>query len=226
MDKIKIVLIFISAYTLVNINFAQCVSKEKQNDNIFTYDNYEHSYEYRNGVKENSKLVKKRIKMIEKIPDSVQEIVDNQGRIIIVFFNGCLTDNPDLISKKGVKPRGYIHGTFDKVMMCHYKSKLFIGVEGDYYDDGNDYTLHEYGHIYDDRAGSFFYGKPLSSLENVKNIINKKKYLLDKYYHHPREFIAFSVQNYYYSNYTRRYLKNRFHEIYEILKELEVKSVK
>jgi len=200
-------------------------SAEKQNENKFTYDNYAHKYELRNGVKKDSNLVNKRIKMIERIPDSVQLIVDMKDPVTIIFFNGCLTDNPDLLDKKGSKPRGYKTGTLDMVMMCHYKSKLYLGVNGDYYDNGTDYTLHEYGHVFDDKIGNFFYGKPLSSLDKVAEIIKKKEFLLNEYFHHPREFIAFSVYHYYSNNFTKKYLKNNFNEMYELLKEIEEKSI-
>ncbi len=224
MDRILRVFILISAYILLNNISAFTASTVKNEGNDFTFNNYAHNYEFRSGVDKKSLLLNKRIKLIEKIPDSVQRIVDRKEPITVIFFNGCLTDNPELINRKGIKPRGYTEGTLDKVMMCQCDGKVYIGIEGDFYDDGTDYTLHEYGHVYDDRIGGVFYGKSLSSLEKVNDIIKKKKFLLNKYYHNPREFIAFSVQNYYYSKFTKMYLKNNFNEIYEMLKEIEEKS--
>jgi hypothetical protein len=197
--------------------------KEKKVKKEISFNKYTPKIEFRNGVKRDKK-VDLYLSQIEKVPDSIQEIIDEEGGRII-FFNGPLTHNSEMSLMKGVKPSNWKKYTYDDLSACYdpVSRSSFIGVKGNYVGE-DDHTLHEYGHNYDYQIGWYFFGKPLSETKRVLEAVKKEPFV-DRYYNNPREYIANSFDNFYNSKKTKKNLEKNNPTIHKILSEIEMKSL-
>ena len=88
--------------------------------------------EYRQGAGPRDELVQKCLRQLQKVPEHLQQIMASEGAYI-VFFNGPMTDNREMIHLRGVTPEGGIT-TWDHYRGTHCaKTKaILIGVNGPY----------------------------------------------------------------------------------------------
>ena len=192
--------------------------------NKISFNKYTPKIEYRNGATKTDKKAKFYLSQIEKVPDQIQKIIENEGGKI-VFFNGPLTYNPEMNLMKGIRPQNWKHHTYDDLSACHDPASQlsFLGINGNYFGEG-DHSLHEYSHNYDYQIGWHFFSKPLSKTKKVLKAIIKEPFK-EEYYNHPQEYIANSIEKFYHSTKTRKILKKNNPTIHKILSSLELKAL-
>ncbi|MGD9276890.1 MAG: hypothetical protein PVJ67_06995 [Candidatus Pacearchaeota archaeon] len=176
--------------------------------------------EYRNGTQPDNVKVQEYLQQLERVPLGLQEIIANEGSYI-VFFNGAITDNPEMRHVKGVRPRNWDRYTWDNVCAAHDSSSkaILIGIEGDYV-GMDDPFLHEFGHSFDDRVGEHLRSYPMSEWSEVLQALKSEPF--PKSYHgHPREYVANSVDLFYRSDRTNRQLSGSNPSMFQLLRELE-----
>lgn|GEM_PF-6508232 len=131
---------------------------------------YRPHYEYH--IKRfNERAIKRQKSHLEKVPDMMQRIVNAKGGKV-VFFDGRLTDNPELRHLSG--KRAYTHSdiTYDHLpgLFIEYKDpktkhrirKAFLKQNHNHYKvigsgihrfENINLELHEYGHLFDSAMG-------------------------------------------------------------------------
>ncbi len=178
--------------------------------------------EFRNGASIRDWIVRDNLKSFLNIP--FFNLVNSFGNKII-FFNGDLTDNPELNCLKGLVPRGWNKSSWEKAAGIHnLKNKIiFIGVKGNY-ESMEDCGVHESGHCLDVYLGNLISGKPLSETEEL-NYVLKKEPPKNVYYNIPEEFFADGFDDFYRNYNMRRNMKRKFPMKYNYFKDLEKRYV-
>ena len=179
-------------------------------EKYLTYDKFVPPVEYRNGVNPQDPRVLKHMAEIEKVPDQIQRLIADKGGYI-VFFNGPLTEQPEMQHCKGQQTPNWPDGTtWDAMIGCYNDKIVFLGIDGNYigyrdisiHEYGN-ISLHEYGHSIDEVIGQMIFGMPLSLTPIAEKILKENKKLREFYKGIPEEFIAFAVNEFYQSPYKR-----------------------
>ncbi len=186
--------------------------------------------EYRNGVSPDDAKVQGYLRQLQRVPESLQEIMAKEGAYI-VFFNGPMTDNPELAHRKGkVIPRwvelyGDNVSTFDYLSGIHIPKQkaVLMGIHGVYVPGRRDIFLHELGHSFDDLVGTRMQGMSLSATDKVKGAIQTEPFDID-YCNHPREYVAQTFADLCWNRATRRELRQKHPQIHKLLSEIEKKA--
>lgn len=194
-------------------------------EEYLTYKNTLPPVEYRSGVNPNDPKVLFHLAEIQKIPDQIHKLIASGGGRI-VFFNGILTDQPEMVDVRGKHVPNWPKGTTWDVMNGGYDSEskiAFIGIDGDFEVDDNledKLALHEYGHEFDHLVGIAIFGSPISLNSRYKEIFrvppNSRRYFSNS-----REFLAESVRLFYQSKITRNRLIDSWKNSAYFLKGIE-----
>jgi hypothetical protein len=193
---------------------------------LLTYDRFTPPIEYRNGVDPNDQRVKRRVQLIEQVPDQIQQIIAHNGGYI-VFFNGRITDQKEFEHKRGKAARNHAQGTWDDLPGGHNPSMkaVLIGIEGNYpYGQSENDALHEYGHGFDDGIGKRLLGVSLSDTFTVLETVAKAARIPNPYNLHPREFAAYAVTQYYKSRADRMTFETSFPKMAKLLRAMEYEA--
>lgn len=189
-----------------------------------TYDKFSPSIEYRHTTSDNE-TARKFLAEIEKIPDHIQQLIEERGGKI-VFFNGSLTDNPEFHKHKGKHPPGwdtkYIWNDFSAGYSLPTKT-VFLGVHRTKY-EMRDPSLHEYGHCFDFVIGEYLYNTPISKIPAISDIIQREPFNYS-YLNRPREYIANSFEQFYRGEETKKSLKENQPVIHKFLSNIESRII-
>lgn len=202
----------ISLFNACNIN----------NTSNQTYDQFMPSIEYRNGARPSDNKSKEYISELEKVPDHIQAIIEQEGSYF-VFFNGPITDNKEMTHLKGVVPTGWEEHTWDELVAGQdtINGAILLGIKGDYLPSQKP-TLHEYGHAYDQFVGQYLFNKNLSKTELVLAAVKTQPFN-NSYFSRPEEYIANCVDYFYDSPENRKSLEYHQPTMHNFLSALEDK---
>ncbi|MEK6936377.1 MAG: hypothetical protein AABW67_06325 [Nanoarchaeota archaeon] len=190
-------------------------------------------YEYRFGANANQIKVQRYLKQLKKINPNLQKVISDRGAHII-FFNGSLTDNPEVAHLKETLPRGYNGRWFDN-QTCDQLSggyspndkAILLKTNGSILQrvlSIDDLLYHELGHCYDYLIGESQYGKKLSELGIVSSAIEKEPFFF-KYLNIPEEYVAHSFENFYSDKFQKKSLKEKHPTIFKLLSDIEIKII-
>jgi hypothetical protein len=192
-----------------------------------SYSRIHPEYHCRN-LPENDIEVKEYMASVEKIPDQLQDIVDDY-RGNIIFSSGKFSEIDEF---KGDETRDDCAGLFRSpqiFVLCNNADKK-VRV-----------ALHEYGHAIDEFAGKELFGRFISETEPVKRMFKKYEQQLfcetgrplcdlynKKYYEtvNPKEFVAESIAKYYLSNKSKKQLRKTYPDMFEFYRHIEKKAIR
>lgn len=172
--------------------------------------------ELRSGLSIEHPIVNFHLEQILRSPASIIGGVRKCGGRM-VFFNGQLTENPELQTLAGIRVPGREDGaTWDCVGgIFHPDIKAgFVGVEGEYDTRGFEARtgIHEFAHLVSYLLGTEMYGTPLASTPRFKRIRKQQMpYLVHqarnvpgfaKYHEDAEEFFGLSYELYFGDIYT------------------------
>lgn len=171
---------------------------------------------------DNEKDIDEYLKSIEKIPDQLQDIVNDHGGRVMFYEKGekmwpaSLDIDPD-------KCDGFfVEGT---IFPC-LTAGMFVKCAGENKSESN-IALHEYGHAINSFAGKELFGKSLSEDPAVTRMFERDKPRLRKHIQeNAKEYVADTVELYYRTEGSKKYLKQQFPERYEWFEGIEEKAVK
>jgi hypothetical protein len=144
--------------------------REAPLDPYLSTTSYRPHYEY-NIKRFNDRAIRRQKSHLEKVPDMMQRIVNAKGGKI-VFFDGRLTDNPELRHLSGQRAYTHINITYDRLpglfleytdpKTKHRVRKAFLKQNHNHYQvvgsgshrfENINLELHEYGHLFDSAMG-------------------------------------------------------------------------
>lgn len=176
--------------------------------------------EYRRGVELGNRKVQRYLHQLGRVPPNLQETMAEEGAYI-VFFNGPITENQEMVKEMGVTPINWDMYIWNDIRAGHdpESKAILIGINGNYV-GMRDPFLHEFGHSFDYWIGEHFFGEPLSETNGVKSAIETEPFF-GSYFQHAPEYVANAVDCFYRNRLTKWRLKQRHAMIYQILSAIE-----
>lgn len=200
--------------------------REAPLDPYLSTTSYRPHYEY-NIKRFNDSAIQRQKIHLEKVPDMMQRIVNAKGGKV-VFFDGRLTDNPELRHLSGKRAYTHINITYDRLpgLFLEYTDpeskqrirKAFLKQNHNHYKvvgsgshrfENINLELHEYGHLFDSAMGQIS-KKPEFTRHCPRGI-------------DPSEFFADRFAQFYDSRISRDDLRYEHSGVYEYFIELEKK---
>lgn len=167
--------------------------------------------------------VTKMIQRIDQLPgELLQKIVDNG--IVVVLFNGKLTDFPSTKDLKGIIPRGYPNSgtTWDDVPGAGGNRFVHVKIGASDFGKGHasiNLELHELAHSIDklvfDNIRDNAYFLSIWRME-AGLLFENRPYFLN----YPEEYFAESFAYYYLNEYTRKILNDNAPKTHQFIKNL------
>ena len=177
--------------------------------------------EYRKGASLQDWYVQDSLKQLSRVPVRIQRLMA-EGCARIVFFNGPLTDNPEMGNLRGKALFGAQGYTWDSLAGGYSSGTdtAFIGVNGKYIGDRDIALLHELGHLFDFIIGKHVFHRALSESVKVHNAASVEPFP-NPYLNQPEEFVAAAFELYYGGIEKRRELLLRHPIIHNFLSDIE-----
>jgi hypothetical protein len=169
---------------------------------------YRPHYEY-HIKKLNDRAIRRQKSHLEKVPDMMQRLVNARGGKV-VFFDGRLTDNPELRHLSGKRAYTHTEITYDRLpgLFLEYTDpKTKHRIRKAYRFENINLELHEYGHLFDSAMGKI--SQTPAFTRHCPRGVN------------PSEFFADRFAQFYDCRISRDDLKYEHSGVYEYFIELE-----